>query len=279
MKRLSRKQQGRWYVITSIILVAFCFPLYWSILNSIKPPLETLTSSWIPFLQFRPTLKNWMLELNGWETRHALLNSAVVSISTTLIVLFIGTLAAYSLATFKFRKIKNQDIMIWFLSQRVMPPVVFVVPFFILMKTLRLLDTRYALIFVDVTFTLPFAVIIMREIFREIPIELTEAALVDGASHWQVFYKITLPLASVGLVAVGIICLAFTWNEFLFALTLSYKEATVMPVLIVGAEHTRGVQFWYVAIRTLLTMSVPIIIALFAQRYLVRGLTLGAVKG
>jgi len=220
-----------------------------------------------------------MFELRGWETRRALFNSAVVSISATLIVLFIGTLAAYALATFKFRKMKNQDILIWFLSQRVMPPVIFVVPFFILMKTLRLLDTRYALILVNVTFTLPFAVIIMREIFREIPLELTEAALVDGASHWQVFYKVILPLASVGLVAVGIICLSFTWNEFLFALTLSYKEAIVMPVLIVGAEHTRGVQFWYVAIRTLLTMSVPIIIALFAQRYLVRGLTLGAVKG
>lgn len=279
MKRLSYKQQWRWYVTTSIILVAFSFPLYWSILNSIKPPLETLTSSWIPFVQFRPTLKNWMFELRGWETRHAMFNSAVVSISATLIVLFIGTLAAYALATFKFGKIKNQDIVIWFLSQRVMPPVIFVVPFFIMMQTLRLLDTLYALILVNVTFTLPFAVIIMREIFREIPVELTEAALVDGASQWQVFYKVILPLASAGLVAVGIICLAFTWNEFLFALTLSYKDAIVMPVLILGAEHTRGVQFWYVAIRTLLTMSIPIIIALFAQRYLVKGLTLGAVKG
>jgi len=88
-----------------------------------------------------------------------------------------------------------------------------------------------------------------------------------------------LPLASGGLIAVGIICLAMVWNEFIFALSLSYDQATLMPVLIAGAEHTRGVQFWYVAVRVLLTISLPMIIALFVQRYLVRGLTLGAVKG
>lgn len=279
MRKLSYAAQWRWYIITALILVVFCFPLYWAILNSVKPPLDTLTASWIPFVQFKPTLANWITELTGYETRHALLNSLVVSVSSTSIVLVIGTLTAYGLAIFQYKRIKNQDILIWFLSQRVMPPVVFVVPFFIIMRSLKLTDTRLALILVNVTFTLPFAVIIMREIFREIPGELIEAALVDGATHWGVFYRVSLPLSTGGLMAVGIICLAFTWNEFLLALTLSYKEAIVMPVLIVGAEHTRGVQFWYVAVRTLLTMSVPIAIALFAQRYLVRGLTLGAVKG
>lgn len=279
MRKLTSLQQVRRHIITVIILVIFCFPLYWAIINSIKTPIETFAGSWVPFLQFKPTLANWMKELGNWETKKALTNSTIVSLCSTGIVLFIGTLAAFSLAIFKFEKMKNQDITIWFLSQRVMPPVIFIVPFFLIMKSLKLVDTLYALILVNVTFTLPFAIIIMREIFRGIPGELTEAALVDGASYWQIFYKIALPLASGGLVATGIICLAMVWNEFIFALSLSYDEAILMPVLIAGGEHTRGVQFWYVAVRVLLTMGLPMAIALFVQRYLVKGLTLGAVKG
>jgi len=279
MRKLTSLQQVRRHIITVIILVIFCFPLYWAIINSIKTPIETFAGSWVPFLQFKPTLAYWMKELGYWETKKALTNSTIVSLCSTGIVLFIGTLAAFSLAIFKFEKMKNQDITIWFLSQRVMPPVIFIVPFFLIMKSLKLVDTLYALILVNVTFTLPFAIIIMREIFRGIPGELTEAALVDGASYWQIFYKIALPLASGGLVATGIICLAMVWNEFIFALSLSYDEAILMPVLIAGGEHTRGVQFWYVAVRVLLTMGLPMAIALFVQRYLVKGLTLGAVKG
>jgi len=279
MRKLTSLQQVRRHIITVIILVIFCFPLYWAIINSIKTPIETFAGSWVPFFQFKPTLANWMKELGNWETRRALTNSTIVSLCSTGIVLFVGTLAAFSLAIFKFEKMKNQDITIWFLSQRVMPPVIFIVPFFLIMKSLKLIDTLYALILVNVTFTLPFAIIIMREIFRGIPGELTEAALVDGASYWQIFYKIALPLASGGLVATGIICLALVWNEFIFALSLSYDEAILMPVLIAGGEHTRGVQFWFVAVRVLLTMGLPMAIALFVQRYLVKGLTLGAVKG
>ncbi len=279
MRKPKPLQKVRRYLITALILAIFCFPLYWAIINSIKTPLDTFAGSWIPFLQFKPTVANWTEELGNWETRRALSNSAIVSVCSTGIVLCIGTLAAFSLASFKFHKMKNQDITIWFLSQRVMPPVVFIVPFFMLMRSLKLIDTLYALILINVTFTLPFAVIIMQESFRGIPTELTDAALVDGASYGQIFYKIALPLASGGLIAVGIICLAMVWNEFIFALSLSYDQATLMPVLIAGAEHTRGVQFWYVAVRVLLTISLPMIIALFVQRYLVRGLTLGAVKG
>jgi len=279
MRKLTSLQKSRHHLTTAIILVIFCFPLYWAIINSIKMPLETFAGSWVPFLQFKPTLVNWAKELGDQSTRRALANSTIVSLCSTGIVLFIGTLAAFSLAVFKFEKLKNQDIIIWFLSQRVMPPVIFIVPFFLLMRSLKLIDSLYALILVNVTFVLPFAVIIMREIFRGIPGELIDAALVDGASYWQIFRKVALPLASGGLVATGIICLAIVWNEFIFALSLSYDRAVVMPVVIAGSEHTRGVEFWYIGVRVLLTMSLPVVVALFAQRYLVKGLTLGAVKG
>jgi multiple sugar transport system permease protein len=108
---------------------------------------------------------------------------------------------------------------------------------------------------------------------------MEEAAYVDGASVSQAFFRVVLPLVIPGLVAAWIICMAFSWNEFLFALSLTTKSAIPMPVIIAGAEHTRGVQFWYVGVRTVLTLLPPTILALLAQRYIVRGLTLGAVKG
>ena len=279
MRKLTLLQRVRWYAITALMMLIFCFPIYWAVVNSVKPPVEIFAGSWFPGLQFRPTMHNWMVELGTGETRRALFNSTLVSIVTTIVVLSMGSLAAYGLSTFKFVKVKRQDIVVWFLSQRVMPPVVFIVPFFIMMKSFGLLDTLYALILINVTFTLPFAVIILWEIFREIPTEVLEAACIDGASDWQIFSRLVVPLSSTGMVATGVICLAFVWNEFLFALGLSYKEAIVMPVLIGGTEHTRGIEFWFVATKTLLAMTVPIIIALAVQRYLVRGLTLGAVKG
>ena len=160
-----------------------------------------------------------------------------------------------------------------------MPPVLFVIPFFLIMRQVGLLDSVLALILLNATFILPFPVIILSQMFRELPLELEDAALVDGASRFQAFTQIALPLVVPGIVATWIICLAFSWNEFLFALALSSKNAIPMPVIIAGAEHTRGVQFWFVGVRVLLTMLPPTILALLAQRYIVRGLTLGAVKG
>jgi multiple sugar transport system permease protein len=156
---------------------------------------------------------------------------------------------------------------------------VFVIPFFLLMRQLGLLDSLWGLVLLNATFTLPFAVVIMSQMFRELPEELSEAALVDGATHWQAFLRVSLPLVVPGLVATWIICMAFSWNEFLFALSLTTKSAIPMPVIIAGAEHTRGVQFWFVGVRVMLTMLPPTILALLAQRYVVRGLTFGAVKG
>jgi len=134
-------------------------------------------------------------------------------------------------------------------------------------------------VLLNATFTLPFPVIILSQMIRELPQELEEAAYVDGASVFQAFTRVVLPLILPGLVATWIICMAFSWNEFLFALSLTTKSAIPMPVIIAGAEHTRGVQFWFVGVRVMLTMLPPIVFALLAQRYIIRGLTLGAVKG
>jgi len=267
------------YVIVAIVVFWVVFPFYWALINSIKKPADTLSSSWLPWLQFQPTLEHWQAELQIRETRHALLNSTVISVGAACLALLLGTPAGYALARFRFRRWSNDSMTTWFLSQRVLPPVVAVVPLFLLMRALGLLDTLLGLVLVNTTFTLPLAVVIMNQMFSDLPFELEEAAYVDGANRLQSFVLIALPLVAPGLVAAWILCLAFSWNEFLFALSFSSKNAIPMPVVIAGAEHTRGVQFWFVGVRVLITMLPPTILALLAQRYIVRGLTLGAVKG
>jgi multiple sugar transport system permease protein len=276
MQRVYRT--GLW-LATVVMLFWVLFPFYWAFLNSIKKPEDTFQPTWIPFLQFEPTLEHWRSQLALPEIRQALLNSTIISVGAATLALILGTLAAYALARFRFDRPSNGAFTTWFISQRVLPPVLFVTPFFLLMRQFGLLDSVVGLVLLNATFTLPFAVIILSETFRELPQELEEAAWVDGASQFQSFLSIMLPLALPGLAATWIICMAFSWNEFLFALSLTNKNAIPMPVIIAGAEHTRGVQFWFVGVRVMLTMMVPVILAILAQRYVIRGLTLGAVKG
>lgn len=278
-----RTSPVQYILIGGVMLIALIwvlFPFYWALVNSIKKPTDTFRSgAWIPFLQFQPTLEHWLSELAIIEIRQALLNSTIISLGAATLAVLLGTLAAYALARFHFGKRGNANFTTWFISQRILPPVVVVIPFFLIMRQLQLLDNVFSLVLLNATFTLPFPVIILSQMIRELPQELEEAAYVDGASVFQAFTRVVLPLILPGLVATWIICMAFSWNEFLFALSLTTKSAIPMPVIIAGAEHTRGVQFWFVGVRVMLTMLPPIVFALLAQRYIIRGLTLGAVKG
>jgi multiple sugar transport system permease protein len=233
-------------------IIAF-LPFYWAITISIRNPIETFTVSGlsIPFIQFQPTLDSWIEELSVGEAQRALINSSVIALGTALGLLLLGTPAAYALARFRFRRPSNQNLTIWFLSQRVLPPIVTVVPVFML----------------------------MRQGFLDIPIELEEAALVDGANHGHVFWHVSIRLAIPCLMASMLISIAYTWNEFLFALTISSRESITVPVHMAGAAGTRGIQFWFVGVRVLIAMAPPVILALLAQRFIVRGLTVGALKG
>jgi multiple sugar transport system permease protein len=132
---------------------------------------------------------------------------------------------------------------------------------------------------VNTTFTLPFAVLIMRDFFADFPRDLEEAALVDGASQFQVFWEIAIPMAGPALVAAAIICFAFSWNEFLFASTLALRNAKPYSLLIAGTDAVRGIQFGFVSTRLVIAVMLPVVFSLFVQRYIVRGLALGAVKG
>lgn len=270
-----------WLVI--LVATIWCvFPFYWALVTSFKPQSVILTKpSLVPWLQFRPTLFNWQNEFTTrWpEISHALLNSLIIAIGAAIIAVTLGTLAGYGLARFRFRRWSNRNMTVWFLSQRFLPPIVTVIPFFLLIQKLHLIDTRLGLILANATFTMPFAVLTLRDVFKDLPIELEESAYVDGATPLQAFWSIALPLAAPAVAAAAIICFAFAWNEFLFGLILSYQNAQPITVIIAGVEHTQGVQFHAVATRLLLAILPPAILALAAQRYIVRGLTFGAVKG
>jgi multiple sugar transport system permease protein len=268
-------------LIAVVVALIFLFPLYWAASTSLRNPIDTFTVAGlgIPWIDFEPTLENWTQQLATAETRRALANSTIIAIGAAALALLLGTPAAYALARFRFTRIPNRDLTVWFLSQRVLPPVATVIPFYLVMRALGLLDTHIALILINATFILPFVVVIVRQTFLDLPLELEEAALVDGAGHFGSFWRIALPLAMPSIAATGLIIFAFAWNEFLFAIAISSREAITIPVHMAGGVDSRGVQFWFMAVRAMIAMIPPVIIALLAQRFIVRGLTLGAVKG
>jgi len=215
----------------------------------------------------------------GGRTIRALVNSITVATVSSFIVLLLGCLAGYALSRFVFKKWKNKDIAIWILSNRMFPPVAILIPLFLIMRTLRLLDTKTALTIAHTLYNLPLAVWLMLDFFNELPKDIEEAALVDGCSRLGVFFKIAVPLSASGLVAVYVLCFIFSWSEILFAVTLSYSKNMTFPVMIAGALTVRGLDFWKVSALTLIAVTPPVILATTMSKYLIRGLTLGAVKG
>ena len=177
------------------------------------------------------------------------------------------------------RALGNNDIAFWMISQRMLPPIAVVIPIYILFQRLHLLDTHIALIITYVASNLPIVIWLMRDYLGTIPIELEECAAIDGASRYRVFWSIVLPLAIPGLVATFLFTLVFTWNEYLLALFLSSAKAQTLPLNVAAQNATRGPQWWYMSVLILIMIIPVIIIAIFLERYITRGLLIGAVKG
>ena len=269
------------YTILALgITMIFFFPLWWSFSNSLRIPKETFTVTGvgIPWVNFTPTLGNWQHQLSFPEAHLALYNSSFIAVLSTALAIIVGLPAAYALARFRFRFPPNKDITIWFISQRVLPPAAAVVPFFVIWNMIGIYDTKFGMIIVQTTFIMPFVVVIVRQTFLDLPIELEEAAMVDGATHIGAFLKVAIPLSIPAIAASSLIMFTFVWNDYFFGSVLMMKNLT-LPLYIAGGIDGRGVQFWWVAVRSMIAMILPLILCLFAQRYIVRGLTLGAVKG
>jgi multiple sugar transport system permease protein len=177
------------------------------------------------------------------------------------------------------RSVGNNDILFWFISNRILPPVVVVLPIYVMFQQLRLLDTHAAVIITYVAVNLPIVVWLMRDFFAAIPIDLEESAQIDGASRQRIFWTIVLPLTKPGLVATSLLVFILAWNEYLLALFISTVNAQTMPLLVAAQNATRGPQWWYMSVLILLMIVPVLILSVVLQKQIARGLLVGAVKG
>ena len=257
----------------------FLFPLYWLLATALKSPAEmfSLEPVWWParatWEHFREFLFASALARMAW-------NSVVVAVGSTLLSLAAGTMAAYSLSRFGLPRRLNRHVAFWILSTRMAPPIVTIVPLFLILRRVELVDTRLGLILAYAVFNLPFVVWMMKGFFDELPRELEEAALVDGDSHWGAFRRVALPLVRPGLAATAIFCLIVSWNEFLFALVLTQSEAAMtLPVGIANQVTQYEIRWGAMSAAGVLAALPLLVFALVVQRHLVRGLSYGALKG
>jgi multiple sugar transport system permease protein len=286
MKR--RTPLGTIALYTVLIIWAFIclFPFYWMITTSFKRPLDVnRVPRYIPYVDFQPIGDHWqfLLVTQSEQTWRQFRNSVIAATGSMVLVVVIGSMAGYALSRFPYYWARlgwrNDNIAFWIISQRFLPPAVLVIPFLIFYNTFNLIDTHFGLILAYTAFNIPFAVWIMRDFFNGLPIDLEESARVDGATRLQTFVRIVLPLSTPGLVTAALFSFVFAWNEYLFALMLTNIDAITMPVYIAGQNSTRGTEWWYISALTLLAVAPVMLIGLFLQRYIARGLIAGALKG
>jgi multiple sugar transport system permease protein len=268
------------YAVLLIVLTFCLFPILWVIGMSVKLPGEYMRNPpvWIPE---NPTLVHFQLVMPA-RGNLALKNSLIIATGATVLVMILGSLAAYSLARFNTG---GRHFAFWLLSQRMMPPVVLIVPFFLVLRSLGQihpalgLDSHAALIGLYTAFNLPFVIWLMRSYFEAVPAEIEESAQVDGATRIHAFWSITLPLAVPGLIATGTFAFIFSWMEFLFAVVFTRTKAVTLPVAISGYSGSQGSNWGQASALAVVAMVPVFALALLVQRHFVRGLTLGAIRG
>jgi len=262
------------YILFIIVTVGYAFPLLFGVATALKTKFDILAMP--PKFLFVPTLENFRSIFSKYNLWPALLNSIIVSSSTTFLALLIGTPSAYvfSRYTFKGKKL----IFFWILSSRMIPQITLVLPYFLIARKFGLYDTRIYLIFVYLEFNLPLVVWMMTSFFKDIPIEISDAAMMDGCSHFGVLTRIFLPLCAPGLVATAIFCLIFAWNEFMFALSLTEYHAYTMPLSIVRFMAYTGTLWGEICAASIIVIIPVLIVVYSVQQYMIKGLTLGAIK-
>jgi multiple sugar transport system permease protein len=283
--RRFKRITGRVLTYAALLFWAFIclFPIFWVVSTSFKTAIDIYQRHIIPWVDFQPSSMGWDSILAEGQrdnfVKHAR-NTIIISISSSAMATAIGSLAAYGLTRFdyKFGPWRNRDISFWFLSQLILPPVALAMPLLILYRELDLLDSRTGLGLIYVIMNLPIVIWIMRDQFNSIPVELEQAALVDGATIWQAFFRIVVPIAGPGFVAAFILSMVFAWNEYFFAVVLTSTKAVTLPFLIAGQTSSQGIRWWSMAALSTAAIAPLAIIGILLERFIVKGLTAGAVK-
>jgi multiple sugar transport system permease protein len=258
--------------------LVYVFPLYWLVATSLKSKGE-LYQAQASLVPLSPTFEAYTDVLVSRAFLALLRNSIVVCTATVLITLVIGLLISYPITRLEVSRRVRVGVLNWALSLRFLPPIVVVVPYFTIVRTIGLYDNPLALVFIYSLFNLPFSVWMLKGFLEEIPREIEEAALVDGATRWDGFRQVLLPLASPGLLAAATIIFTFSWSEFLFALILTASpKAQTFPVGVQGLVTQFEVIWNDMAAAGAIAMCLPLVLMVLARRYLVAGLTFGVIR-
>jgi multiple sugar transport system permease protein len=262
------------YGLIIIAVILSIGPILYIFITSFKPP--ELTFAIPPVWLFTPTLQNYTEVLTP-DFLSYMANSVVVAICTTLVALILGGFAAYGFARFRFRG--NFWLRMSALIPQVLPPITIIVPLYVIFNGLKLTDTRMGLIISYLTFTIPLAIWLLIGFFEDVPEDLEESAMIDGCTRFQALRRITLPIVAPGLAATAILNFMYCWNEFLYAVILTGRNARTLPVTITSFMTNKAILWGRIAASGSLVLIPILIFALIAQRYLIRGLSKGAVKG
>ena len=256
-------------------LVFLTLPIVWLISTSIKNPLEAFAIP--PILAVWPKLENFVEVFANRDFMLSLLNSFMVALGTVVCTMVVSLPAAYGLA--RLRGLLKNSILSWLLLTRAAPGMIYVIPYFLVFGRLGLDDTRIALVVMNLIYTIPLVTWMLLSFFEDIPLSVEESAKVDGASNWQILTKIALPIIRPGIVSSAILAFIFSWNEFLFALVMTKKVARTAPVSIVNFMAYEGTNWNHVAVGGILILLPVLLFSIAIRKYLVRGMTAGAVKG
>jgi multiple sugar transport system permease protein len=261
------------YALALFFVVIFLLaPFYWMVQNAFKTPLQIIKLP--PELFFEPTLRNFQNVFGTQNFMRYIMNSLIIGVGCTLVGLLLGLPAAYSIARFR-----QNRLAIAILMARMVPGITFLVPLFIVFRTLGLVDTYTSLILAHMLVGLPFIVWVMVPFFESIPRELTEAAVMDGASSLRTFVAVVLPLSGPGIVTAAILSFVFSWNNFMFSIVLASNRTRTVPVAIYNFISYAQID-WGGLMAAAVVITLPVLIlAIVTQRYVIRGLTAGAVKG
>ena len=279
------------YFLLILWTIICLFPIFWTATTSFKTAVNVTQGHIIPWIDFTPAWKGWRsLGLSPdtiWQEStvreeffNRFSNSFIISVSASSLAALLGSTAAYGLSRFnyKFGPLRNPDISFFFLSQLILPPVVLALPVLVLYKELDLFDTRVGVILLYTLMVLPIVIWIMRDQFNAVPIELEEAALVDGSSVWGGYIKIVLPIVMPGIVAAFILSLVLCWNEYFFAALITSTHAKTLPVMVASQTGSQGISWWTMAAISGASVAPLIIIGIILERYIVKGMAAGAVK-
>ena len=279
MKRLSSGQTAVFVLVLIVALLFFMFPVVWMFLTSFKSQSEYFSYPpvfWPKSFSLRNYVNSMAFPPDGRGGLQGLRDSLVIAAASTLASVVIGSLASYSISRFKTG---GENFSFWILSTRMFPPVAAALPLFLIFKQLRLLDNHLSLIIANTIFNLPFVIWLLKGFFEELPVEMEEAAMIEGCGRLKVFRLIALPLIAPGLVATSLFCFVFSWNEFMFALLLTRRNVRTLTIIVPSLVGGHEILWGEIAAIGTLAIIPGVLLSLLLQRFLVRGLSLGAVKG